>query len=135
MLTRDGLTVTSFVANGLEAEASGKLSYSDWRKLHIEGSVKLLDVHRAASVFTDRTLPWNGTLQGIFSLDTTRGRPDTVLTANADVVPAAEGNPIQGLVEMKYDQEADTIEARPVAPQHVRHATGRFGNSWPRSQH
>jgi translocation and assembly module TamB len=110
LLTKDSLTVTAFTANALGANISGRLQLPDWRKLHMDGDVKSLDVHRTGIIFSDRALPWNGTLEGSYSLDTTRGKQDTVARANLNILPGAESNSIEGAVEFTYDEAADTLE-------------------------
>jgi translocation and assembly module TamB len=108
------LTVSGIEASALGASFTGAGTLADWRRLHVEGKVDGLTVARAASIATDRPMPWNGTLAGDVSVDTsivdsTIDEPDTQARANLSISPASEGTAIEGRVDAIYDQKADQV--------------------------
>ncbi len=105
-----------FEAQNVQADAlgghfSGMLSLAQWREFHAEGNLDGLTVAEAASVFTPRRLPWNGTLGGSFMVDSTLspapGEEPTEARANLTITPAAQGTPIEGLIDASYNQAGD----------------------------
>jgi translocation and assembly module TamB len=109
-LSDTGLTLTNISAKALGAEALGKLDIVDWKRVHVEGSVNSLEVRQASHLFSDVMLPWSGVLRGSFKVDTTKDRKDTVAIANLDVLPGGEGRPIQGNVDVRYDEAANQVD-------------------------
>jgi translocation and assembly module TamB len=95
--------------DALGAHFAGMLSLAEWRQLHVEGSLDGLTVTQAASLVTPRTLPWNGTLAGSVTVDSTLGGQATEAHANLSIAPSAEGPPIEGLVDASYDQSAGEL--------------------------
>ena len=68
-----------------------------------------LDLRRAASLVTDRPVAWSGTMAGTLSADATVAKLDTKARANLTVVPSTAGMPIEGHLDVAYDQAAGTI--------------------------
>ncbi len=103
------LTVTGIQASALGANFSGTGTLVGWNKLHLEGLLDNLTVARAASIATDRPMPWNGTLAGDVSLDTSIDAPDTDARVNLKISPAPEGTAVEGRVNAVYDQKAGQV--------------------------
>ena len=114
-IEKDGLTLDAIQGQALGAEVTGKAALTgNWRRFAMDGDIANMDVHRAAAIFTDRAVPWGGTLSGPFHVDTTipwrgaRGR-DAKLNAKLTVTPAATGAPLEGSIDANYDQTAGTL--------------------------
>jgi hypothetical protein len=112
------LEALSVQADALGAHFSGMLSLAEWRDFHAEGNLDGLTVAEAASVFTPRPMPWNGTLAGSFMLDSTLGTPlgtpgekPTQARANLTISPAAQGTPIEGVIDASYNQAGGSQSA------------------------
>ena len=103
------LTLQNATAAALGATIHGQAVLNDWRALHAEGNVQGLRVSDAARMETDRALPWDGTLAGGFSLDTILGKPVAKVQGNIGIYPARSGPPIEGHLDVAYDQAAGTI--------------------------
>ncbi len=100
---------TSLEASALGASFNGKLSLARQKQLHVEGTLDGLTVSEAASIVTPRPLPWDGTLSGDVMADYTVGEAATVAHARLAIAPAAEGTPIQGLLDAFYDQREGEV--------------------------
>ena len=103
------LTVTGIQANALGANFTGSGTMTDWNRLHLDGQLDGLTVARAATIATDRPMPWNGTLAGDVSLDTSVDAPDTDARVNLKISPAPEGTAIEGRINAVYDQKAGQV--------------------------
>ncbi|HEY2845886.1 MAG TPA: translocation/assembly module TamB domain-containing protein, partial [Bryobacteraceae bacterium] len=79
------------------------------RQFHVEGSIDGLDLRRAAAIVTDRPVAWSGTIAGMFATDATVGKPNAVTRANLGIVPAQGGAPVDGRLDVVYDQAAGTV--------------------------
>ncbi|HEV1286232.1 MAG TPA: translocation/assembly module TamB domain-containing protein [Bryobacteraceae bacterium] len=101
----DNMTLKNATMNALGATFNGQASLAHWRDFHAEGNVKGLSVHDAAHVLTDRTVPWNATLAGGFSMDAPIGKQAAKIRGNIGVYPGAE-HPIEGHLDIAYDQAA-----------------------------
>ena len=108
-LTRDRLTLRQMTATALDANVTGQASLEHGQQFHVEGTIDGLDLRRAASVVTDRPVAWSGTMAGTFSTDATVGKLETTARANLSVVPSSGGMPIEGHLDVAYDQAAGTI--------------------------
>jgi translocation and assembly module TamB len=108
-LTRDRLTLRQMTATALGANVTGQANLEHGQQFHIEGTIDGLDLRRAASVVTDRPVAWSGTMAGTFSTDATVGKLETMARANLTVVPTSGGMPIEGHLDVAYDQAAGTI--------------------------
>jgi translocation and assembly module TamB len=109
-LTLNSLTLKNVTANALGASVNGQASLSHWNDLHAEGNLQNLNMREAAKVATDRALPWNGTLAGGFSLTAVIGKQATKFQGNIGIYPAAEGAPIEGHLDVAYDQAGGTVQ-------------------------
>jgi translocation and assembly module TamB len=105
----NSLTVKNATVSALGATATGQASLLRWRDFHAEGNLQNLNVHEAAHVMTDRVIPWNGTLAGGFALDAVLGKQLAKFQGNIGIYPAAPGAPIEGHLDLNYDQAAATL--------------------------
>ena len=114
-LTRDRLTLGRMTATVLGANVTGQANLEHGQQLHVEGTIDGLDLRRAAAILTDRPVAWSGTMAGTFSSDATVGKLETTARANLTVTPVAGGAPssggmpIEGHVDVAYDQAAGSI--------------------------
>ncbi len=104
------LTLQNATATALGATVNGHGSLIQWSDLHAEGNLQGLNLRDAARVVTDREIPWNGTLAGGFSLDARVGKQAGKFKGNIGIYPAPTGNPIEGHLDVDYDQAAGTVE-------------------------
>lgn len=109
-LTRDRLTLEQMTATALGAKIAGRADLEHGRQFHVEGTIEGLDLRAAAATLTDRPVPWSGTMAGNFSADATVKQPDTIARANLSIVPSAGGMPVEGHLDIAYDQAAGTVE-------------------------
>ncbi len=105
----DNLALSGIQLSALGAKFTGSGNLAHWQQLHLEGNLDGLTVAQAASIATDRRMPWNGTLAGDVALDTTIEGLNTRARANLAISPAAEGTAIEGRVDAAYDQDAGQL--------------------------
>jgi translocation and assembly module TamB len=111
-VNQDGLTMTNGTVKALGAEIHGNLSFSQWKKLNIEGTVDSLNAQRAAALLTNQALPWDGTLRGTFGFNSSVGpgsKKDTVARADLSILPASGSNPLDGQVDVNYDEATGLV--------------------------
>jgi translocation and assembly module TamB len=104
------LTLRGFRGTALGATIAGQIDLIHNRNFHFAGTFDGLGVHQAAAVFTDRPLPWDATMAGTLTTDTVFGERDAKVHATAVITPVPEGRPIQGQVDLNYDQQAGTLD-------------------------
>ncbi len=76
---------------------------------HFQGKIDDLEVRQAAAILTDRQLPWNGMLAGTVEAHAVLGKPRTNATVSIAIAPMTEGVPVDGQIEMTYDQEKSIL--------------------------
>ena len=108
-LNRDRLTLRQMTATVFGANIAGQANLEHGQQFHVEGTIDGLDLRHAAGVVTDRPVAWSGTMSGMFSADATVGKPETKARANLSIVPGSQGMPIEGHVDVAYDQSAGTV--------------------------
>ena len=108
-LDRDRLTLNQMTAKVLGADVLGQAILENARQFHVEGNISGLDLRRAAIISTDRPIVWSGSMAGPFSADTTVGQRDTTARADLVIVPAPDGVPVEGHLDVAYDQAAGTV--------------------------
>jgi translocation and assembly module TamB len=106
----DSITLKNATASALGATVNGQASLLHWREVHAEGNLQGLNMREAAHVVTDRQIPWNGTLAGGFSLEAVIGKQAAKFQGNIGVYPAGQGSPIEGHLDVAYDQAAGTVQ-------------------------
>jgi translocation and assembly module TamB len=109
-LKLDGMTVSNLSVKALGSSLNGKLSLANWRRLHLEGEIDSVDIATANSMAGGRPLPWNGSLSGTFQLDEAINRRDLVAQGVLAILPAPEGNAIDGMLDVRFDQAAGEIK-------------------------
>ena len=108
-VTKDQVTLEQMTAKVLGANVAGKANLDHGKQFHVEGTIDGLDLRRAASILTDRPVAWSGTMAGTFSTDATIAQRVTITRANLGIMPAAGGAPVEGHVDVVYDQAAGTV--------------------------
>jgi translocation and assembly module TamB len=114
-LTQDRLSLRQMTAKVMGAAIMGQANLEHGQQFHIDGSIGGLDLRQAAAVVTDRPFVWNGTMAGTFSADATVNQRDAMARANLSITPVTGGAapagsaPIEGHLDMAYDQAAGTI--------------------------
>ncbi len=109
-LNLDGLTLRNVTATALGSTINGQVDLLKWKTLHFDGRLEGLNVRDAARIVTDRPVAWNGTLAGGFGADAVLGQSTAKVLANLAVTPAGEGTPIEGQLEVGYDQAAGSVK-------------------------
>jgi translocation and assembly module TamB len=109
LLTQDRLTLERMTATALGANVTGQANLEHGQQFHVEGTIDGLDLRRAAGLVTDRPVAWSGTMAGTFSSDATVGKLATTARANLSIVPSSGGMPIEGHLDVAYDQATGTI--------------------------
>lgn len=104
-----GLRLRNFTLRALDAEVQGELSLARWRNLKVEGAISGLDMQRVAGMVFARPVPWKGMLAGTYSATATLGQANISARTNVTIIPSADGQPLEGHVELGYDQAAQTI--------------------------
>jgi translocation and assembly module TamB len=109
LLTRDRLALAQMTGQIMGANIAGQATLEQGRQFHMEGTVDGLDMRRAAATFTDRSIAWSGTMAGTFSADATVGQTSSIARANLSIIPAPGGMPIEGHLDVAYDQAGGTV--------------------------
>ena len=105
----DSMTLQNATATALGATLNGRATLLHWRDFHAEGNLQGLNMPAAVHVITDRPVPWNGTLAGGFSLDAVIGKQAAKFQGNIGIYPASTGSPVEGHLDIDYDQASDAI--------------------------
>ncbi|MEO8049849.1 MAG: translocation/assembly module TamB domain-containing protein [Acidobacteriota bacterium] len=108
-MTSDQLSLRGINAAALGGSLTGEADLAHWKNFHFKGNFADLDVRQALAVLTPRPVLWSGTLAGALEVDTVRGEPISKVHAMASIAPGGNGEPIQGQLDIHYDQQAGTI--------------------------
>ena len=103
------VTLSGIQATALGAQITGRADLVHHREFHFQGNLDGLEVRQGAAVFTSRPIPWNGVLSGPFEADAILGQAQAKVHAQAVIVAASQGMPIEGRIEVGYDQQTATI--------------------------
>jgi translocation and assembly module TamB len=103
-LTRDKLSLSGIAIDALGATISGAAELNEWTKFHFAGKVAGLSVRQAAAIVTERPIPWNGIIEGGFSVDAVAGQSVARVQTDVAITRAAEGPPIEGQIDAAFDQ-------------------------------
>jgi translocation and assembly module TamB len=109
-VTPDGVGLRSLVGTALGARITGQADLAGSGQLRIKGEFEGLSVRNVAAIFTDRPVSWSGSLSGSGSVDAILGRPDTKASVNAIITPATDGTPLEGQVNLNYDQRTERLQ-------------------------
>jgi hypothetical protein len=108
-VTKDQVTLQRMTAKALGANVAGQANLDHGKQFHVDGTIDGLDLRRAAAILTNRPVAWSGTMAGMFSTDATIGQRVTVTRANLGIMPAGGGVPVNGRVDVVYDQASGTV--------------------------
>jgi translocation and assembly module TamB len=108
-VNQDQVTLEKMTVNALGANVAGQANLDHGRQFHVDGTINGLDLRRAVGILTDRPVAWGGTLAGDFSADATVGQRVTVARANLGIAPMAGAAPVDGHLDVVYDQAAGTV--------------------------
>ena len=114
-LTRDRLTLRQMTVTAFGANIAGQANLEHGQQFHAEGTIDSLDLRRAATLLTDRPVAWSGTMAGTFSTDVTVGQQNAMARAALSITPVAGGapadggTPMNGHLDVAYDQAGGTI--------------------------
>jgi translocation and assembly module TamB len=103
------VTLRGITAAALGSKITGQAVLARSRDFHFEGRFENLDVRAAAGVLTDRPVAWSGTLGGSVTADAVLGQRRAKVQAGVSIAPASRGIPLEGQVEMNYDQQTGAI--------------------------
>ncbi len=109
-LSDAGAILRKVTAHAQGTTILGEAQFTDWKKFHFAGTVTDVNLRRVVAMATTKAAPWNGTLSGPVDLSFTTRQPDLKASAQLSIVPAADGDPLEGHVELAYDQAGNTIE-------------------------
>ena len=96
--------MSGITIDALGSTINGTAELDQWTKFHFEGKVAGLSVREAAAIVTARPIPWNGIIEGGFSVDAVAGENIAKVQTDVAIAPAAEGPPITGQIDAGYDQ-------------------------------
>lgn len=108
-LTPEQLSLRGIKGTALNGNLTGEADLSRWKNFHFKGNFDGLSVSETLAVLTPRPIPWNGAIAGTLEVETVVGEPSSKVHAVAGITPAGNGEPIQGQVDIHYDQQAGTI--------------------------
>lgn len=108
-LDRHSLTFNNVEASVLGATMKGEGKISDWESFRVNALVDGLDASRVASMLTNRVLPWNGIASGEIAINGLLGSPAAKVEAQLAVAPAPDGPPVEGRINITYDEAAKTL--------------------------
>ncbi len=108
-MTPEQLSLRGINAAALGGNLAGEADLGQWKNFHLKGNFDGLGVSETLAVLTPRPIPWNGALAGTLEVDSVVGQPVNKVHAVAAITPAGNGEPIQGQVDIRYDQQAGTV--------------------------
>ncbi len=107
--TPERVTLRGLNVAALGSQITGEAQLGRDRSFHFSGRIEDLGLREAANVLTGRPIAWSGDLSGTVTVDANLGRSDAMVAATAAIAPAPGGTPVEGRVEIAYDQRAGTI--------------------------
>jgi translocation and assembly module TamB len=116
--TPDKLLLSGLRLAALGGEIAASGTVRKFEDVHLTGEFQHFDAAALAGVAGMAPLPWDGVVSGPFDLAGKLSESDfhrVVASTTLAVSPAERGEPLRGVVSVKYDEPAGTIE---------------FGNSW-----
>ena len=116
------LALSGITIRALGATITGAAELRDWANLHFEGNFAGLSVRQAAAIATSRPIPWNGIIEGPFSVDAVVGQNVAKVQTTVTITRAGEGPPIEGRIDAAYDQAKNELR---LGSSHVETAATR----------
>jgi translocation and assembly module TamB len=104
-----GVTVKGFTLDALGARLTGNASLGTDLKFHLNGNYENLKLADAVAAATDRTLPWNATLDGGITLDTDKDGTSLRIDTASMVNPIDGVASLDGRVVAHLDQRSGTV--------------------------
>ena len=111
----DQITLRKATLTALGSTITGEATLARNKNLHLEGSFEGLSLRDAVGMATSRQIAWNGQVTGNVTADAILGEPMTRFQATASITPVQEGTPLEGQLQIDYDQRLGAL---------------RFGNSY-----
>ncbi len=108
-MTPQQLSLRGIKAAALNGNLTGDAELIRWKNFHLAGNFDGLSVSETLAVLTPRPIPWNGDLAGTLEVDAVVGASNSKVHAVAAITPAGNGEPIQGQVDIRYDQQAGIV--------------------------
>ncbi len=109
-LRQNALVLTDLDLAALDGSFHGRLDIEDWKKLSINGEAKGFSVQALASLPVPRSSEVNGRASGPVQLHgfiSRSGFRDVIANAKLTFSPGQTGVPVQGFVDVTYDQRAN----------------------------
>jgi translocation and assembly module TamB len=111
-LTRDRIELTGATVRALDGEFRGRAQIRNLRMLTVDGTIQGFSIKELARVQSQESGELNGKASGPVHLDamlTLTGLHDAKFNAKADIIPGVGGVPVQGFVDMTYEQTPNTL--------------------------
>ncbi|HYL74039.1 MAG TPA: translocation/assembly module TamB domain-containing protein [Bryobacteraceae bacterium] len=99
--------------SALHGHFRGAAELLDFKKLNVHGTAKGFSLREVAKLGSRETGELNGTLDGSISLEgvfARAGLAGVIAQAKMDITPGTGGVPVQGAVQIRYDQRAGTVQ-------------------------
>ncbi len=129
-MRRNSLDLSDISLTAPGANVSGDAQLSNWRQFHFDGNVAGIDLRNAVRVASGKSIPWNGTVAGAFTLDASIGQPSAKAYASLTIAPAPDSAPLQGQINANYDSGALTLANARIATANTQiEASGTPGRS------
>lgn len=101
------LSDISLAAQG--ATVTGRAVLSDWRQFHFGGDLGGVNLRTAARMASGKSIPWDGTVSGEFSIDATLPERSAKAQAALEITPAPQGAALAGRINASYDQSSGEL--------------------------
>jgi translocation and assembly module TamB len=111
-VTPEGVVLPRFTATALDGKFEGRASLPQFNRFRVEGEAAGLAIAKLSQFGTSKPLPWSGLVSGPVKLSgdfAPRGVRNSVVSGNLVVAPAPGGIPVEGVIDVTYDQRANTI--------------------------
>ncbi len=109
-IKQNALVLSDLNLAALDGSFHGRLDIDSWKKLSIVGEARGFSVQALASLPVPRSSELNGSASGPVKLDGTISRSgfrDVIANAKLTISPGQTGVPVQGFVDVTYDQRAN----------------------------
>lgn len=116
------LVLNNLAFSAPDASITGAARLTDWRRFHFDGHLAGVDLREAARIASGREIPWNGSIDGEFSVDAVAGETSARVNVSAAITPQPGGQQMEGQINALYDQASGTVR---LNDSHVATATTR----------
>ena len=104
-----GVSVKGLRLEALGARFTGNTTLATDLTFHVDGNYEGLKLADAVTALTARTVPWDATLDGAITLDTTKGGAAVRLDNTSMMNPVAGVPSLDGRVAVHFDQQSQTL--------------------------